>query len=417
VLLRAVVVILFFFIVMTTKAQHSEIPIIVEKSRDSTYADSKVSSREVDLSDVWSAAFRKKKHQKENISDTIKKKELLISALPAIGYSLQTKFAIAGILNGAFYTSKSRKENISSVLMNITYSQNKQILFPIQSNIWTKGNKYNLYTDWRYLKFPSTTYGLGGNTRLSDGYLMDYSYLRFYQTLLRSIAPNWYAGLGYDLDYYWNIKEINPPVGVQTDLQKYGLTKRATASGTTLNLKYDNRKNSINPENGYFASLTYRSNFTFIGSDASWQSIVLDLRKYNKLPFSSKNILAFWGYVWLTPGGGKPTYMLLPSTGNDVNNNSGRGYIQGRFRSKNMLYLESEYRFGITNNGLVGGVVFVNAQSFSDKTTEKFQTVYLGWGAGLRLKVNKYSRTNIAIDYGFGEGGSRGFFVNLGELF
>ena len=415
-LLRAAVILVFFFIVMVAKAQHSEIPIIVEKSVDSS--NSKISSREVDLPDVWSAMFRKGKHQKENASGTLKKKELLISALPAIGYSLQTKFAVAGILNGAFYTSKAKNENISSILINFTYSQNKQILFPIQSNLWTKENKYNLYTDWRYLKYPSITYGLGGNTQLSDGYLMDYSYLRFYQTMLRSIAPNWYAGLGYNLDYYWDVHEVNPPVGRQTDLQKYGLADEYTASGSTLNIKYDNRKNSINPENGYFANLTYRSNFTFMGSDANWQSLILDLRKYNKLPFSSKNVLAFWGYIWLTPGG-KPTYMLLPSTGNDANNNSGRGYIQGRFRSKNMLYLESEYRFGITNNGLVGGVVFVNAQSFTDNSnsSNKLGTVYLGWGMGLRLKVNKYSRTNIAVDYGFGEGGSRGFFVNLGELF
>jgi len=40
-----------------------------------------------------------------------------------------------------------------------------------------------------------------------------------------------------------------------------------------------------------------------------------------------------------------------------------------------------------------------------------------GYGAGLRIKLNKFSRTNVAIDYGFGAGGSRGFFVNLGEVF
>ena len=398
-------------------AQQKEIPLPIEKTPDTVSTRNKVN--EVDLPDVWRYLFKRKKTRKENTSDTIiiaHKKEVLLSALPAVGYSLQTRFALAGSVNGAFYTSAKKEENISSVLINITLSQNKQIILPIQTNIWTKGNKYNFFTDWRYLKYPSTTYGLGDNTKLSDGYLMDYSYLRFHQTLLRSVIPNLYAGFGYDLDYYWNVREINPPAGRQTDFQKYGLTKRATASGATLNLKYDNRKNSINPENGYFANFTYRPNFTFMGSDANWQSLTFDLRKYNKLPFSSKNVLAFWSYIWLTTGG-KPPYMLLPSTGNDVNNNSGRGYIQGRFRSKNFLYLETEYRFGITRNGLVGGVVFVNAQSVTEQISNKLQRVYPGWGLGLRLKVNKYSRTNVAVDYGFGEGGSRGFFVNLGELF
>jgi outer membrane protein assembly factor BamA len=415
--LRSFIIFLLVFQVIITQAQQPvpETSVLAEKPKDE--AELKKEAQEVDLPDVWRAVFRKNKSEKEADTITVQRKKILISALPIIGYSLQTRFAILGVINGAFYMSKERKENISSVLINLTYSQNKQILFPIQSNIWTKGNKYNLTTDWRYWKYPSTTYGLGDRTQLKDGYLIDYSYLRFYQTLLRKIAPNLYAGLGYNLDYYWNVKEKDLPIGgKQTDFEKYGLTKKAVASGVTINLTYDKRRNSINPDKGYYAHLTYRPNFTFIGSDANWQSLILDLRKYAKLPFSSKNVLAFWSYSWLTTGG-NPPYMLLPSTGTDVNNNTGRGYIQGRFRSKNMLYVETEYRFGITNNGLVGGVVFVNAQSVSDEVSNKFRTIYPGWGLGLRLKVNKYSRTNVAVDYGFGEGGSRGFFVNLGEIF
>ncbi len=415
-MLRAIIIFLCICPILAVNAQQPvpETSIIAEKPTNQ--AELQKEAKEVDLPDVWRAVFKRHKEKKESDTTTFQRKKVLISALPVVGYSLQTKFAILGVINGAFYTSKERKENISSVLINLTYTQNKQILFPIQSNIWTKGNKYNLTTDWRYWKYPSTTYGLGDKTQLSDGYLMDYSYLRFYQTLLRSVAPNLYAGLGYNLDYYWNVKELDPPLGKQTDLQQYGLTKKAVASGVTVHFTYDNRKNSINPDKGYYAHLTYRPNFTFMGSDANWQSLILDFRKYITLPYSSKNVLAFWSYNWLTTGG-NPPYMLLPSTGTDVNNNTGRGYIQGRFRSKNMLYLETEYRFGITNNGLVGGVVFVNGQSVSDKVTNKFEKVYPGWGVGIRLKVNKYSRTNLAVDYGFGQGGSRGFFVNLGELF
>jgi len=47
----------------------------------------------------------------------------------------------------------------------------------------------------------------------------------------------------------------------------------------------------------------------------------------------------------------------------------------------------------------------------------KIETIEPGWGAGIRLKFNKFSRTNVAIDYGFGEGGSGGLFVNVGEVF
>jgi hypothetical protein len=89
-------------------------------------------------------------------------------------------------------------------------------------------------------------------------------------------------------------------------------------------------------------------------------------------------------------------------------NNSGRGYAEGRFRGKDMFYIESEYRFGITKNGLLGGVIFANGESLTGYPSNNFQKIAPATGAGIR---------NIAIDYGAGIDHSHGFFVNLGEMF
>lgn len=342
--------------------------------------------------------------------------KLHVSALPAAGYTLQTGFAGVVSSNFAFYTSTHSQANLSSVLTSITYSQYKQIIFPVQANIWTKGNKYNIVTDWRYLQYPSLTYGLGGNTSSDSGYNINYSYLRLHSAILKTVTKDLYLGLGYDLDYFWNISEIDPPAG-KTDFQRYGLTKTEKSSGVSLHLQYDNRRNAINPENGTYFSAAYRPNLTFLGSDNNWQSLILDTREYIRFPSSTRNVLAFWSYDWLTLGSGNPPYLLLPSTGWDPYSNTGRGYIQGRYRSKDMLYLESEYRFGILNNGLLGGVVFANIQSFSDPNTGQYNYIQPGWGGGVRISLNKFSRTNLCIDYGWGLHGSGGFFVNLGEVF
>jgi len=342
--------------------------------------------------------------------------KLHISALPVVGYTLQTGFAGVLSSNFAFYTSDRKQANISSILTSITYSQYKQIIFPIQADIWTKNNKYNIVTDWRYLKYPSLTYGLGGNSSPDSGYNIDYAYLRLHQAIMRRVSKDLYMGLGYDLDYFWNIKEIDPPSGEQTDFQRYGLHASELASGISLHFLYDSRRNQINPENGGYASISYRPNFTFLGSDASWQSLILDLRKFVRWPGSTRNVLALWSYDWFTTGGAPP-YLLLPSTGWDAYSNTARGYIQGRFRSRNMLYLESEYRFTVTPNGLLGGVVFANAQSFSEQGSGHFEYVEPGYGLGIRISLNKFSRTNLCVDYGWGTHGSGGFFVNLGEVF
>jgi hypothetical protein len=370
---------------------------------------------QTDLVDVGRKWLKKTSELRMDTSQR-KTGKLHISALPVVGYTLQTGFAGVLSSNFAFYTSDRPNANLSSVLTSFTYSQYEQIIFPIQADLWTKDNKYNIITDWRFLKYPSFTYGLGGNTSADTGYSIDYSYIRLHQAILKTIGKDLYVGLGYDLDYFWNIREINPPAGKATDFETYGLTKTETASGISAHFLYDSRRNQINPENGGYASVTYRPNFTFMGSNNDWQSLLFDLRRYIRFPGTTHNVLALWSYDWFTTGG-DPPYLLLPSTGWDAYNNTARGYIQGRFRSKNMLYFESEYRFAITANGLLGGVVFANAQSFTEPVSGQFETLIPGYGGGIRISLNKFSRTNLCVDYGWGQKGSGGFFVNLGEVF
>ncbi len=376
----------------------------------SPFALSAQVANEADLIDIARKVFDK--HAKPRADTTVQPR---LSAVPAAGYSLQTGFAVLLVANGAFYTSKPAETNMSTVLTSLTYSQQKQIIFPVQSNIWTKNNKYNIVTDWRYLKYPSYTYGLGGYTSFYDQYTIDYNAIRLHQTFYRKVATNFYAGIGYNFDYFWNIKEVDPPKGKLTDFEEYGLSNTEQASGITFNVLYDTRRNSINPDNGIYANLIYRPNLTFLGNEFTWRSLVADFRKYVKMP-GKGNILAFWSYDWLTLSG-QPPYLMLPNTGGDPFSNTGRGYIQGRYRGKNMLYAEGEYRFAISGNDLLGGVVFANLQTFTEEESNRFEVFMPGYGAGIRIKLNKFSKTNIALDYGLGIQGSGGFFVNLGEVF
>ncbi|SEJ57630.1 hypothetical protein SAMN04487995_5406 [Dyadobacter koreensis] len=341
-----------------------------------------------------------------------KPRKILYSMVPAVGYTLSTGFVGLLSANAAFYLSDSSATNISSVSTSFNYSQYNQITIPIQTNIWTKNNGYNIIVDWRYFKYPQDTYGLGGHSLVENADQIDYSHVRLHQTVLKKITGAFYLGLGYHLDYRWKIKQE----GMNEDVSSYGLPPKSVSSGVVANVLYDSRRNSINPQGGLYANARYRNNLKVLGSNTNWESLVLEFRKYVNFPRGSRNTLAFWDFNWLTLSG-KPPYLDLPSTAWDPSNNTGRGYIQGRFRSPNMLYFESEYRFSLTQNGLIGGVVFGNAQSFSNWPTRKFDKIAPGGGLGIRLKINKTSRTNIAVDYGFGTKGSRGLFVNLGEVF
>ena len=384
-------------------------PKIIEDSLEKT--DAAYWDTQRDLGDIA------KKIVKKDTSTLHKHHKVYASCLPAVGYSLQTKFAVVLSSNFGFYTNpKHSTEKISTVLSSIAYTQQRQIIFPIQTSIWTKKDKYNIITDWKYLNYPSTTFGLGGNSKIIDGYSIDFNYLRFHQSLLRKIANYTYAGLGYYYDYFWDIREINPPKGAVTDFQKYGLSKTTRASGIAFRLLVDTRKNQINAKQGWYINIVNRQNLKSLGSTTNWESFLAEFRHYITFPAHPKNVLALWSYNWLTIAG-KPPYLLLPSTGWDDYFNTGRGYIQGRYRGRQMLYMEAEYRMQITKNGLLGAVFFANAQSFSKDLSRQFQTIAPAAGAGIRIKLNKFSGANLCIDYAFGAEGSRGFFVNLGEVF
>jgi hypothetical protein len=342
-------------------------------------------------------------------------RKLHLSASPILEYTLSTELTTGIAAGGAFYTDIHEATNVSSFVGAIKYTQKKQFLLPIQSSVWSPGNKYNFLGDWRYLNFPQDTYGIGGYTTAADRYTVTYKYVRFYEFALKHIGNSFYAGLGYQMDHHWGIEELDVPAGRITDFRTYGFSTRSTSSGVALDLLYDSRKNSINPEGGSaYANLEFLQNGTALGSSSNWNSVLIDLRKYFKIAHSS--VLAFWFYSVLTLSG-NPPYLDLPGTGSDTYNNTGRGYEQGRFIGKRYIDLESEFRFGITRNGLLGGVIFCNAASVSELGNNRFDVIYPGFGAGLRIKFNKFSNTNACLDYGIGTKGSRGFFGNLGEVF
>jgi outer membrane protein assembly factor BamA len=339
---------------------------------------------------------------------------------PAIGYTLQTGFAVVVSANAVIYKKhRSEKDSLSlpsAVSASISFSQKNQIILPVQAYLYFNNNKLILVSDWRYLKYPTFTYGLGMDTSPQDSTLLSYQYLKLHQSLLFQIKPHLFIGAGYCLDYFWNVRQVYTDPGKETDFQKYGYESRTVSSGISLNLLRDTRDNPINAYRGSYTNILLIPRFQFMGSNSNWTSLLLEYRTYLRFPESSPNIFAVWSYNWLTLSG-TPPYLMLPSTGWDKSFNTGRGYIQGRFRSNNMLDAEMEYRIQLTRNGLFGMTVFANFESFSDIDTWKFTGIAPAGGVGLRIKLNKYSRTNIAIDYGWGRQGSRGFFVNLGEAF
>ncbi len=348
------------------------------------------------------------------------------AVLPSLNYQPATGVAAGAILTTSFYPKNTPRTRLSTGTFYVGYSQFSQVLVLAISNIWTKDHRFNIQGDWRFYNFPTTTYGLGAQTQLANASPADYNHIRFYQTVYKAVGRDYMVGIGFMLDRYFDVQNIDPN-GQPTDFSRYGLNRQSTSSGLSAGLLRDRRGNPNSPIGGSYLLAQYRVYPTELGSSTNYQAVLLDYRRYVPLGGRLEKQLAFWSFNWVTFGG-YPPYLDLPATGWDTYNNTGRGYSLGRLRGPSFYYAEAEYRTQLSANGLIGGVLFANAQTIGpwashapvgfEAGKQPFDLqIWPGFGGGLRVKLNKTARTNLAIDYGFGAGGSQGLYFNLNEVF
>ncbi len=372
-----------------------------------------------------------------------------ISFLPIVGYAPANGFVLGAAVSFSRLMDP-RPTSLSSGMLNFQVTSKKQFIVNARSKVYLLSNKWFLQGDWRFLLFAQPTYGLGINdvsgsnallsingmpdvSESSSAQDMRFNYFRIYEDVVRNIGKNWYVGMGFAYEFHYDIRDQRlqldsaQPNPFITSHEAYSrffgfASNEYTTAGINFNVLTDTRDNVANPYKGYYASLTYRINPTQLTSSQNSDMISYDARYYMPLDrHRPRHILAFWSWGQFVTGGNVP-YLALPSVGWDTYNRSGRGYIQGRFRGTAMLYNEIEYRFPLTSNGFLGGVVFANATNAArpsvapDNGQKLFdKTAYAG-GFGLRMKMDKRARVNFTVDVGFGKN-SRGIFFNLQEVF
>ena len=381
-------------------------------------------SNQLDLMDVLKKWFGKKPAKNET-TNANEEKLLKLSFLPGVSYSTNTGFLVGFNLGMAKTFGNPKNTSPSAATLSSNYTSKKQFNVKLKSDIYSSGNGWYLEGDWRYSITYQPTFGLGTGTTDVNEQNLNYDQLRFYQKVSKKLFGNIYAGAGFYFDRYYSIQTknlddavINPNFHNDYN-KKYNFdTTNYNNSGIGLLLEFDSRDNTINPYSGYYGAFKYVFNGKALGGESYWQNAYFEFRTYQSYGKVNKHVFAFWLFGNFTANGNAP-YLSLPALGWDKYEKSGRGYIVGRYRGKGLMYGEFEYRFPITSNGLVGGVAFINgtAASDPDSGTDLFKYVRPGYGGGLRIKFNKESRTNIAIDFGRGADGSSSFSLNLGEVF
>lgn len=389
---------------------------------NSVYAqDSAAVNKQRDLKDVIADLFNKKKTKEK----PPKQGDISYSFLPGVSYSTTSGFLIGFSLGMSKINGDPKTTSVSSAVLSGNYTSKKQFNAKFKSDIYTKNNDWYIEGDWRLSLTSQPTFGIGTATPSSNEQNLKFDLLRLYEKVSKRIAGNFYLGGGIYFDRFSHIKTENDEEAEVYPNYHNEYNKKYNYDTTAYNhisfgllAEFDSRDNIVNTYKGVYLKLRYTFNQKLLVGDAIWQGAGFEGRAFTSFGKINKHVFAGWVYGEFIVNG-NPSYLNLPAIGWDKYEKSGRGYTLGRYRGRQLMYGEFEYRFPISSNGLFGGVAFVNVTTATNPEIDEYLFKYLkpAYGGGLRIKFDKLSRTNISIDYGKASDGSSSIVFNLGEMF
>ena len=387
-------------------------------------------SRQYDVADLFRNIFNPSKKADPTKKGTGITVVPNIAANPTIGFQGGIK-AVAGRRLG---NDPATLFSVAATSASITTKG--IIYFYVSHNVFTSGNKWNLQGNFVIAKTVSPDFGLGIGKYYDggegpDSVLADPSrkvypirsyYFNFREKVYKNVARNLFVGAGLAFEIRRSITNrdtTNNATPSSVYNNRHGFPQDHYASnGFLFNIQYITRDNPNRAYKGVYFDVGLRINQQWIGSTRNAVQVTSDFRKYVSL--SARNpefVVSFWNWGSYLVDGNIP-YLELPGTGKDGTTRSGRGYTTQYFKGTQFNDSEVELRFPILGNKFVSGVAFASLQSGNDEHgTKLFQVFQPGYGGGLRILFNKKTRTNLALDYAFGNFGNKGFFLNLNEAF
>jgi outer membrane protein assembly factor BamA len=338
-----------------------------------------------------------------NERDTTRDPKSGVYPLPILFYTPETGFAGGAAVLYLYRNSQS--DRASSLTADIIYTRKKQFVSELSGDQYFQAGRYRLVTYFSWQKYPNKFFGIGNNTPDSseEAYTPKTLYLR--AALYRNLSSH--VNVGPMVSYASVSSNETEPGGLLADGHIAG-SQGGRSVGLGFVANWDSRDNTFAAQSGSFCQITtvlYRHAF---GSDFSYDDIQVDARTF----FGT-----FAGHVVAVQSAGEfingsaPFQRLAKFGGSNLM----RGYLEGRFRDKNAVLVQAEYRVPVWwRFGLVG---FAGAAEVADRITRfALNGLWFAGGIGFRFAFNPEERINLRCDYGVGSNSS-GVYINITEAF
>lgn len=347
-------------------------------------------------------------------SDTLSKKEIRkerkasrnwsLSGYPLLFFSPETNFGFgaAGALAFKAGPKSDTLLNDSQIIIGGAYTLEKQVLTYLPWKIFWDQNKNYSFGEIGYFKYFYAYWGNGPNSldQNVDTLRLDFPRIRVHYS--RKIGEH--VSLGAAVWYEdFNINSTTSNL-IENTLGGNG----GPTTGFGPLFVFDTRDHVFYPSKGWYIEGKAMTFQNWLGSSYNFHKGGLDVVNYSTV---HKNGVLATHLNYQFSAGSVPFNMMSMLGGTKRM----RGYYEGRYRDKNSIILQAEYRLQLPWR--LGLVAFADVGQVYSKL-KYLQINEWRWtaGAGLRFMLDPKRKINIRLDYGIGKQTS-GFYLTIGEAF
>jgi hypothetical protein len=327
-------------------------------------------------------------------------------ALPLISYTPETELGLGGFGVHFFRLGDDpASSRTSSVALIGLYSTRDQLIFEVIPELYWNSEKWHIWSKLSYRLYPDRFWGVGDDTPESakENYTENSPRLQFW--LRRLLYSAFYIEGRLDAQYL--AVQDTSAQGVLAAKSVLGADGGRTV-GFGLTAGWDSRDQALEPRRGALYELSSMAWQRVFGSDYNFWEIALNLRQF--IPIGRTHVLAVQLYGQFQ-GGEVPFYKMALIGGQRLL----RGYYEGRYRDKQMIAAQAEYRLPVWWR--FGAVLFAAVGDVSDRL-DNFSLDHLKWavGGGGRVLINSDERLNLRLDLAVGHT-TWGIYIGIAEAF
>ena len=351
-----------------------------------------------------------KRYLNKFINDTTDKEKPQFLLYPTAAYAPETswEFGFSSIFVG--YAKRDTNNRLSEINGFTFFTAKKQFGGFLEHALHSHKNTWFLLGKIKAQSFPLSYFGIGHDSPEEKLAHVESVSFTWKERILRKVYKDFFIGMEFDWQHLGDVEFVDHVEG-STYEKPFG-HEGSTNIGLGIGLLYDNRHNVLNVRHGALGELAWISYRESFGSISNFNTIFSDFRYF--IPIKKRNVLAIQGLGQFSIGAAP--FNQLAMVGGEM---MMRGFYYGRFRDKNYMSAQVEYRmlplsfakkFGFALFAS-GGIIYNN---FSTLSNNHFK--YSG-GAGLHYLMFPKKDVWTRLDFAVNSEGGTGIYFFMGCAF